>query len=67
MNLATNFAKNLKKTRELKKWSQNKLATRAKISVSYVSMLERGNRSAPLNTVEQVAKALKVEPLALLK
>jgi transcriptional regulator with XRE-family HTH domain len=37
-----------------------------RISVSYVSMLERGQRSPPLETIEALAEALGVRPVALL-
>jgi transcriptional regulator with XRE-family HTH domain len=46
--------------------SQKALADRVGISVSYVSMLERGQRSPPLETIEKMAKALGVAPAALL-
>jgi len=36
------------------------------ISVSYVSMLERGQRSPPLETIEKMAKALGVPAASLL-
>jgi transcriptional regulator with XRE-family HTH domain len=42
--------------------SQQEVAQKAKISVSYVSMLERGERSPPLETL---AKALGVPPVDL--
>jgi transcriptional regulator with XRE-family HTH domain len=37
------------------------------ISVSYISMLERGQRSPPLETLDALAKALRVSPLELLQ
>ena len=36
------------------------------LSVAYVSMLERGLRSPPLETIEKMARALKVTPVSLL-
>jgi transcriptional regulator with XRE-family HTH domain len=66
MSLATNFTSNLKPKREKKKLSQEALATKAGLSVSYISMLERGQRTPPLETVEALAGALGCKPLELL-
>jgi transcriptional regulator with XRE-family HTH domain len=49
------------------KLSQEAPAKKSGISVSYVSMLERGQRTPPLDTLEALAKALKVSPLYLLQ
>ncbi len=67
MSLADNVARNILATREAKKLSQVALAKKANISVSYVSMLERGLRVPPLETLEALAKALGVPPLDLLQ
>jgi transcriptional regulator with XRE-family HTH domain len=67
MALAAQFARNLKKARLAQKLSQNGLAYRARISVSYISMLEREERSPPLGTIELLASALAVKPLDLLR
>jgi transcriptional regulator with XRE-family HTH domain len=66
MDLVTRFAGNVRKLRGKKKLSQKTLADKIGISVSYVSMLERGQRSPPLDMLEKVAKALGVTPIALL-
>jgi transcriptional regulator with XRE-family HTH domain len=66
MDLLTRFAGNVRRIRLKKKFSQKALAEKVGISVSYVSMLERGQRSPPLETVEKVAKALAVAPALLL-
>jgi len=66
MNLLTRFASNVRKIRIKKKLSQKSLADKVGISVSYVSMLERGQRSPPLETIEKVAKALSVPASTLL-
>lgn len=65
--LSSRFATNLRSLRETRRLTQQELAARAKISVSYVSMLERGQRSPPLDTLEHVARALHVRPTALLQ
>ncbi len=64
--LATKFATNLKSERLRRKLSQESLAAKARLSVSYISMLERGQRTPPLDTLECLAKALAVPPLSLL-
>ena len=66
MDLLTRFAESVKRLRARRHLSQKALADKVGISVSYVSMLERGQRSPPLETVEKVAKALGVAPAALL-
>jgi transcriptional regulator with XRE-family HTH domain len=66
MDLLTRFAGNVRRLRSRKRLSQKTLADKVGISVSYVSMLERGQRSPPLETVEKVAKALGVKPAQLL-
>jgi transcriptional regulator with XRE-family HTH domain len=66
MDLLGRFAANVRRLRAKKKLSQKALADKVGISVSYVSMLERGQRSPPLETIERMAKALGVPPAALL-
>ncbi|HYG66888.1 MAG TPA: helix-turn-helix transcriptional regulator, partial [Anaeromyxobacteraceae bacterium] len=66
MDLLTRFAGNVRRLRSKKKLSQKALADKVGISVSYVSMLERGQRSPPLETIEKMAKALGVPPASLL-
>ncbi len=65
--LAEKFAVNLKHERVRKKLSQEALASKAGLSVSYISMLERGQRTPPLDTLESIAKALAVSAHALLQ
>ena len=64
--LADRFANNLKVERLRRKLSQEALAARAGLSVSYISMLERGQRTPPLDTLESIAKALAVTATTLL-
>ncbi len=66
MDLLTRFATNVRRLREKKKLSQKSLADKVGISVSYVSMLVRGQRSPPLETIEKMAKALGVPAASLL-
>jgi transcriptional regulator with XRE-family HTH domain len=55
MPLAENVSRNILSPREAKKLTQVALAKKAKLSVSYVSMLERGLRAPPLETLEALA------------
>jgi transcriptional regulator with XRE-family HTH domain len=57
-SLAESFVENLKFQRAKKKMSQEELGRKANLSTSYISMLERGQRSPPFGTVETIAKAL---------
>ena len=65
--LADRFATNLKTERLRRKLSQEALASKAGLSVSYISMLERGQRTPPLDTLESIARALQVTASALLQ
>jgi transcriptional regulator with XRE-family HTH domain len=67
MSLADIVAQNLFAVRSSRKLSQQEVAAKAKLSVSYISMLERGERTPPLETLEVLAKALGVKPLDLLE
>jgi len=67
MTLANIVAQNLRAVRAQQKLSQQVVAKKARVSVSYVSMLERGQRTPPLETLEVLAKALGVSPLYLLQ
>ncbi len=67
MTLEKIVAQNLRLMRTQRKLSQQALARKARVSVSYVSMLERGERTPPLSTLESMAKALSVSPLHLLE
>jgi transcriptional regulator with XRE-family HTH domain len=66
MDLLGRFAANVRRLRAKKSLSQKALADKVGISVSYVSMLERGQRSPPLETIEKMARALGVPPATLL-
>ena len=65
--LTRNFGTNLREVRLSRMLTQNALARLTELSVSYVSMLERGQRSPPLGTVARVAQALQVRPIRLLQ
>jgi len=67
MTLSNIVAQNLRAVRAQQKMSQEAVAKKARVSVSYVSMLERGQRTPPLETLEMLAKALDVSPMYLLQ
>ena len=66
MGIVKNVARNLHDMRLQRKLSQKALAEKAGLSVSYISMLERGQRIPPLETLEVMAKVLRVNPVHLL-
>ncbi len=66
MRLTEIVAENIRTQRLHKKLSQQELAAKAGVSVSYISMLERGERTPPLSTLDALARALAVSPLSLL-
>lgn len=61
------MAANLRSVRKSQGLSQEVVARKARLSVSYISMLERGMRTTPLDTLETLAKELGVSPLYLLQ
>ncbi len=65
MKLAKAFRSNLQALRQKRNLTQQALADKAGISVAYVSLLERGERTPPLQTIETLASALGVRPLDL--
>ncbi len=67
MALGQIVAENLRTVRTGLKLSQETVARKSGLSVSYVSMLERGERTPPLDTLVSLAKALQVSPLYLLQ
>ncbi len=46
-------------------WSQEKLAVRSRLSMNYVSALERGTVNISVYNLEKIANALKIEPAVL--
>lgn len=48
------------RTQRAEKWTQEDLAERAQISVSFLSMIERGERMPHVETLASIAQALDV-------
>lgn len=63
--LKTVLAKNVKEIRTAKKLSQEDLAEKADVSLTYIGMIESELRNASLKTIERIAKALDVDPTRL--
>ncbi len=57
----------IRQQRVLAKMTQEKLAEKAGISLSFLGHIERGNRKASLETIVGICNALKVSPGLLLQ
>lgn len=67
MDICRRVGQNVRQLREAKGLSQEALAYNAKLHRTYLSGLELGDRNATLRVLARIAKALKVEPVELLK
>jgi transcriptional regulator with XRE-family HTH domain len=61
------LAKNMRKLRAVHGLSQEALAHESDVDRTYVSSIERAQRSVSIDIVSRIAKALAVEPWTLLK
>ena len=61
MDIRTVLARNLKRIREERGYSQEDLAFRADLHRTYVSGVERGVRNPTIVIVQKLAEALEVE------
>jgi transcriptional regulator with XRE-family HTH domain len=66
MDVRRLLARNVKRFRLEKGWSQEELADRAELHRTYVSGVERGVRNPTITIVAALAKALAVAPADLL-
>ncbi len=55
-----NLGKTVRRLRKRQKISQEKLAEKAGIHRTYMGKIERGESNPPVQTVNKIAKALKV-------
>jgi transcriptional regulator with XRE-family HTH domain len=55
-----NYSKAIRVARSLADISQGELAERAEIDRSYLSMIESGKRTPAIETIEKIARALKL-------
>lgn len=67
MEIHRRLARNLKRLREEKGWSQEDLADEAGLHRTYVSGLERQVRNPTIQILERLAKALVVKASALIE
>ncbi|MBZ9791661.1 helix-turn-helix domain-containing protein [Rhizobium sp. 3T7] len=67
MDLKEVMARNLRRARHDKKLTQEELADRAGLSMRYIGAIERGDVSASVTVLGQIADALEIEPGELLK
>lgn len=61
-----NFGMKVRELRRRRGLSQEQLATAARLHVTHISLIERGGRSARLETIERLALALDVQPAQLM-
>lgn len=61
-DFAQQFGTRLRELRLERELSQEALAFEAKLHRTHISLIERGQRSVRLETIEALAKALKVQP-----
>ncbi len=67
MTLEQAFGCEIKKARELLQKSQQTLAFDAEVHRTYISLIERGQKSPTLAVIGRLAKALNVRPSELLQ
>lgn len=60
------IGKNVRRIREKKEITQEKLAFDADLNRAYIGYIERGERNPSTETLVKIAKALKVSPKDLL-
>ena len=61
------LGKKIKEIRIKGGYSQEELASLAKLHRTYISDIERGGRNVSVENIEKIAKALKIDPSELLK
>lgn len=66
MGLKQTVAKNVRRLRLERGYTQEELSELAGINRNYTGMIERGERSPTVDMLEKLAKALKIDPVTLL-
>ena len=61
------FGREVKKARETVQKSQETLAFDAEVHRTYISLIERGQKSPTLSVIVRLARALNVRPSELLR
>ena len=67
MDIRQRLARNLRRFRDAKGWSQEKFAFEANIHRTYVSDIERGSRNPTITVLEKLAAPLGVSASDLLE
>ena len=67
MEIRQRLARNLRRFRDAKGWSQEKFAFKANIHRTYVSDIERGSRNPTILVLEKLAAPLGVTASELLE
>jgi transcriptional regulator with XRE-family HTH domain len=66
MGLKQTVAGNVRRLRQERGYTQEELSELAGINRNYTGMIERGERSPTVDMLDKLAKALKIDPVALL-
>ena len=66
ITLRKTFRDNLKYYRRKSRLSQERLAELSNLSANYIGEIERTDRKVTIDTVEKIAKGLKIDPYILL-
>lgn len=66
MGLKQTVARNVRRLRLERGYTQEELSELAGINRNYTGMIERGERSPTVDMLEKLAKALKIDPVAFL-
>jgi transcriptional regulator with XRE-family HTH domain len=67
MGLKQAMAINVRRERYARQFTQEELADRAGLSARYLGSIERGTVSASVTVLEQLAKALRIDPCELIR
>lgn len=65
-DLNLRLARNLRRLREARRLSQEAAAEICGLHRTYIGAIERGERNVTLSTLQEVARAFRVDPLLLL-
>ena len=66
-NIQVQFGKAVRRLRQRRKLSQEKLAELAGLHATYIGRIERGRQNISLANIGKIARALKVKPRELFK
>ncbi|MGA7750782.1 MAG: helix-turn-helix transcriptional regulator [Gallionella sp.] len=67
MTIQISLGNNVRRIRESKGWSQDKLSEESGLHRTYISGIERGVRNPTIEIVQEIALALGVSPSQLLE